>query len=118
MLSAATTRSTYSSETSKLYVYAVERKFGTVSSEQVTTLWGPVTAAATTLELTYGSCDTTASGATIDGCSTAWGRGGLIAPPGTQLLVRLTNSAAMSVNTVGVSGLFFNNAGGGLNGGN
>lgn len=116
LLSAASVRSTYASGTSLIYVYAVERNFAAAGSETVTTLWGPVTAGATTYEMALGSCTVGDAAASDDGCVTAWGIGGLLAPPGNEVLVRVTNSAAMSVNVVAVNGLKFNASGLGLGG--
>lgn len=110
-LSSVQALSTYGSGTSALSVIAVDRTFAAAGSETSYTVWPSMAGGATTVAKTFGSCDTSATG-----CDPAWGPGGLFCPEGLQCLVRLTNSAALSVNTIGVNGLLFPNSGKGLAG--
>lgn len=111
LLTAVSTLSTYASGTSLLKVMSVDRTFGAVGADVVTTSWPSVASGATTVAKVFGSCDTPATG-----CDTAWGQGGLFCQIGQQCLVRLTNSVAMSVNTTAINGYFAANGGSGLRG--
>lgn len=111
VLEAAYALSTYGSGTSLISVIAVDRTQAAAGSETATTIWPATAGGATTVAKVFGSCSTPATG-----CDTAWGPGGIIGPPGQQLMLRLTNSAALSVNTLAVNGLFFPNNGLGLKG--
>lgn len=109
VLTSAYALSTFGSGTSLLTVLAVDRTQAAAGSETVTTLWPSTVGGATTVAKVFGSCDTEATG-----CATAWGQQGLICPPGQQCMIRLTNSAAMSVNTLAINGLSMPNNGRGL----
>lgn len=105
-ISTASALSTYGSGTSLLSVISVDRTFGATGADTSTTVWPSTAGGATTVVKNFGGCDTPATG-----CDTAWGAGGLFCPAGQQCMVRLTNDTALSVNTVGVSGLSINNSG-------
>lgn len=109
VLTSAYGLSTYGSGTSLLTVLAVDRTQAAAGSETVTTLWPSTVGGATTVAKVFGSCDTEATG-----CATAWGQQGLICPPGQQCMIRLTNSVALSVNTLAINGLSMPNNGRGL----
>src|SRR5690349_21361862 len=109
LLTAVAETTTFGSGTSLLTVLAVDRTFGTTGSETVYTLWPSTAGGATTVEKVFGSCFTSATG-----CNTAWGNGGLVCPAGMQCLVRVTNSAALSANTIGINGLYWDAPAGGL----
>ncbi len=111
LLTSAYTLSTYGSGTSTWSAIAVRRSFAAAGSEDKLTLWPATANGATTVAKVFGSCDTPATG-----CDPAFGPSGLIGPPGYQVLFRLTNSAALSVNTIAVNGFVFNNSGTGLKG--
>lgn len=113
LLTAFTETTTFVSGTSLVSVIGVKRNFASAGSESTITLWPSTAGGATTVEKVFGSCFTSATG-----CNTAWGNGGLFAPPGYQMLVRVTNDTALSANTLAVNGYLFNNSGVGLNGGN
>jgi hypothetical protein len=111
ILTALSTLSTYGSGTSLVKVIAVDRTLGTTTTETVTTAWPNVANGATTVAKVFGSCDTPATG-----CDTAWGPGGLVCPLGQLCMIRLTNSAALSVNTIAINGFYAPNSGLGLTG--
>lgn len=109
LLQSAQITTTYGSGTSAFSVIAVDRTFGTTSSETSYTIWPSTALGATTVAKTFGSCDTPATG-----CDPAWGPSGLLCPAGMQCILRVANSEALSAITAGVSGLYWDAPVGGL----
>jgi hypothetical protein len=101
LLTGTQSLTTYGSGTSLVSVVGVLRNQAAAGSETSITVWPSMVNGATTVRKVFGTCDTPATG-----CETAWGPSGLVCPLGYQCLVRVTNSAALSVNTLGINGVW------------